>query len=141
MTAQKQLRCVYRSPSGRRCRENATIGWNRCQKHWDHYYVRAAADEIVSNRDRLDTAEGIHSVMARIIRGQAAGKIRSKDAASMMYSCQTMLSSLPRLAEERKKIFLAEEEDLWREKVLADSLHDKLNCAPDAPGDEGQEEK
>ena len=122
-----QPRCSYRSPSGRRCRDKSSIGSKVCWRH-GNYPAFAAAAEIVSNRDRLDTAEGILAVMARVIRGQAAGKIRSRDATAMMYSCQTMLSALPRLAEERKKFFMRDEVEMWREKALADSHHDKLNC-------------
>ena len=122
-----QSRCTYRSPSGRRYPDRASEGWKVCLRH-GNYPPFAAAAEIVSNRDRLDTAEGIHAVMARVIRGQAAGKIRSRDATSIMYSCQTMLSALPRLAEERRKIFMRDEVEMWREKALADSHHDKLNC-------------
>lgn len=142
MTAQKERRCLYRSPTGRRCRIEPLSGWQMCTKHSTSYYCScAAADEIVSNRDRLDTAEGIHAVMARVIRAQAAGKILARDATAMIYSCQAKLYTLPRLAAERKKVFLAEEEDVWREKVLADSHHDKLNCEESSEaGDEEENE-
>jgi len=108
-----------------------------CTKHSTSYiHSRAAADEIVSNRDRLDTAEGIHTVMDHIIRAQAAGKISTRDATGLMYSCQTKLYALPRLAAEREKIFLADEEDAWREKALTDAHHDKLNCEELGTADE-----
>ncbi len=137
----KQPRCRYRSPSGRRCRSQASIGGPVCLRHGDHNCAYPAAAEIVANRDRLDKAEGIHAVMARILRGQAAGKILARDATAMMYSCQTMLYSLPRLAEERKKIFVADEVDMWREKALADSHHDKLNTWVESPEVEEKKEK
>jgi hypothetical protein len=58
-----------------------------------------------------------------------------------MYSCQIKLYTLSRLAAERKKIFIAEEEDVWREKALAESHHDKLNCVDASPDDDDEEEK
>jgi hypothetical protein len=113
-----------------------------CSKHCDFGNARAAADEIVSNKDRLDTAEGIHSMMARVLRALAAGKIRSRDASTLLYGGQTMLFSLTHLHEERKKLFLAKDEDAWREKALADSYHDALNCEQSSEGeDDGDEEK
>ena len=135
----KQPRCTYRSPSGRRCRSQASIGWPVCLRHGDHNLAYPAAAEIVSNRDRLDTAEGIHAVMARIIRAQASGKILSRDATAMIYSCQAKLYALPRLAAEREKIFVAAEEEVWREKALADAHHDKLNCFVESSDDDEKE--
>jgi hypothetical protein len=96
----------------------------------------AAAEEIVSNRERLDTAEGIHAVMDRVIRAQAAGALTPRQGTALMYSCQIKLYTLSRLAAEREKIFLAKEEDVWREKALADAHHDKLNCVDSSPDDE-----
>ena len=122
------LRCRYISPLGRRCRSDALIGWQFCPLHGDRNPDNPVAAPIVPDGDRLDTAESVHAVMARILRGQACGKIRSRDATAMMYSCQTMLSALPRLAEERKKFFMRDEVEMGREKALADSPHDKLNC-------------
>lgn len=133
-------RCAYRSPTGRRCMNKADSGWNMCDKHCDFHSARAAAAEIVSNRDRLDTAEGIHSMMARVIRALAAGKIRSRDASIMLYGGQTMLLSLTHLREERKKLFLVEEDEVWRRKALADSFHDALNCE-DSPEEKEEEEE
>ncbi len=141
MTVQKQPRCRYRSPTGRRCRNLSSVGWNVCDKHGDFHRAGAAAEEIVSNRDRLDTAEGIHAVMARVIRAQAAGKILARDATAMIYSCQAKIYTLPRLAAEREKVFVAEEQDVWREKALADAHHDKLNCVDSSPYDEDDEEE
>ncbi|MBI3485200.1 MAG: hypothetical protein HY012_08630 [Acidobacteria bacterium] len=132
-------RCAYRSPTGRRCRNTVSVGWNMCSAHCDFGDARAAT-EIVSNRDRLDTAEGIHSMMARVIRALAAGKIRSREAGMLIYGGQSMLQSLTNLKEERKKLFIAKDEDAWREKALADSYHDALNCE-DSPGEREEEEE
>lgn len=136
----KQPRCAYRSPTGRRCRNNATSGWNMCRAHCDFRDAAAAADEIVSNRDRLDTAEGIHAMMARVTRALVARKILARDATAILYAGQTMLYALPRVLAEREKIFLAKEEDVWREKALADSHHDMLNC-DDSPEEESDQEE
>jgi hypothetical protein len=111
-----------------------------CSKHCDFGNARAAADEIVSNKDRLDTAEGIHSMMTRVLRALAAGKIRSRDASILLYGGQTMLFSLTHLREERKKLFLVEEGEAWRQKALADSYHDALNCE-DSPEEKEEEEE
>ncbi|HEV8383611.1 MAG TPA: hypothetical protein VGQ11_01980 [Candidatus Acidoferrales bacterium] len=140
MTIQQE-RCRYRSASGRRCRNEASIGWNVCNKHGDFRNAYAAAEEIVSNRDRLDTAEGLHAVMDHVIRAQAATKLSPREATALMYSCQIKLYTLSRLAAERKKIFIAEEEDVWREKALAEAHHDKLNCVDASPDDDDEEEK
>ncbi len=136
-----QPRCIYRTPSGRRCRSDALTGWQVCALHGDRNPAFPVAADLVSDGDRLDTAEGIHIVMARVLRGQATGRIRSRDATAMMYSCQTMLYALPRLADERKKVFVAEEEEAWREKALADSHHHKLHSVNAGPNDENQEAK
>ena len=119
------LRCRYISPLGRRCRAGALIGWQFCPLHGDRNPDNPSAAPIVPDGDRLDSAESIHAVMARILRGQATGKFHSKDATAMMYSCQTLLSSLPRLAEER-------------ERFLAGAHHDRLDCG-DAGPDEGKQ--
>ena len=129
-TTQDRPRCAYRSPTGRRCREKASLGWNMCSKHCDYHRAAAAADEIVSNRDRLDTAEGVHNMMTRAARALAAGQISPRRAAMFFYGGRAMQFSLRRLREEREKIFLADETDVWREKALADSHHDNLNCEP-----------
>ena len=121
-------RCRYISPLGRRCRADALIGWQFCQLHGDLTPDNPSAAPIVPDGDRLDTAESIHAVMARILRGQATGKFHAKDATAMMYSCQTLLYALPRLAEER-------------EKVLAGSHRDKLNCLDSGPDDGKQQAK
>ena len=121
-------RCAYRSPTGRRCRNKATMSWNMCHAHCDFSSTYARAAEIVSNRDRLDTAEGVHRMLARVARALAAGQIRSRDAATLIYAGQTMLQSLNHVHEERHRIFFASEEDAWRMKALADSYHDELNC-------------
>jgi hypothetical protein len=133
-------RCAYRSPSGRRCRNDAHYAWNMCHKHCDFAKAQAAADEIVSNKDRLDTAEGIHSMMARVLRALAAGKIRTRDASTLLYGGQTMLFSLTHLHEERKKLFLVEEDEAWRRKALADSYHDALNCEESSKEEDGEED-
>jgi hypothetical protein len=99
-----------------------------CDKHCDFSHARVAAAEIVSNRDRLDTAEGILAMMGRVTRALAAGKILARDATAMLYAGQTMLSALPRVLAEREKIFIAKEEEVWRNKVLAEAHHDILNC-------------
>ena len=139
MTTEIKDRCAYRSYSGRRCRNQAHYAFNMCPKHCDFKKAQEAADEIVSNRDRLDTAEGIHSMMARVIRALAAGKIRSREAGMLIYGGQSMLQSLTHLKEEREKLFLRDEDEAWRAKALADSFHDALNC-DDSPEDEGEEE-
>jgi len=133
-------RCAYRSPTARRCQSKAVPGWNMCHKHCDFDRAYGAAAEIVSNRDRLDTAEGVHSFLARIARALAAGKIHPREATGLTYVGQTLLLSLPRLLEERQKLFLADEEDAWRMKALADSYHDELVCE-DSPAEEEQEEE
>jgi hypothetical protein len=127
-SANSRARCAYRSRSGRRCRNNASLGWNMCDSHCDFHHARASAAEIVSNRDRLDTAEGILAMMGRITRALAAGKILARDATAMLYAGQTMLYALPRVLAEREKIFIAKEEEVWRNKVLAEAHHDILNC-------------
>ncbi len=137
----KQPRCCYRTPSGRRCRSDALTGWQVCALHGDRNPAFPIAADIVSDGDRLDTAEGIHTVMARVLRGQAARKIQPRDATAMMYSCQTMLYALSRLADERKRISVADEVDMWREKALADSHHDKLNTWVESPESDKETEK
>jgi hypothetical protein len=137
VTTQDRPRCAYRSPSGRRCRDKASIGWNMCIKHCDYHRARDAAAEIVSNRDRLDTAEGVHAMMARAARALAAGEISPRRAAMFFYGGRAMHHSLRRLREEREKVFLAEEKDVWHNKVLAEAHHDKINCVDDAPEDKG----
>ena len=99
-----------------------------CHKHCDFSQAYAAAAEIVSNRDRLDTAEGIHAMMVRTTRALASGKIASRSASILFYGGMMMLTSLKHLREERKKIFLHDEEEVWRQKALVDSFHDELNC-------------
>jgi hypothetical protein len=141
MSSEKKpdIRCAYRSPTGRRCRNTVSSGWNMCSAHCDFGKTYAAAAEIVSNRDRLDTAEGIHSMMARVICALAAGKIRPREASILLYGGQTMLLSLPHLRDERKHIFVRNEEEAWRTKALADSYHDALNCE-DSSEEEDEEE-
>jgi len=131
-------RCPYRSPTGRRCRNTVSTGWNMCNAHCDFGDARAAAAEFVSNRDRLDTAEGIHSMMARVLRALAAGKIRPREATTLLYGGQTMLLSLVHLLKERKLVFMRDEGEAWRTKALADSFHDELNCE-EAPEEEPEE--
>ena len=137
-TIEDRPRCAYRSPTGRRCREKAGLGWNMCDKHCDFYRAAIAADEIVSNRDRLDTAEGVHAMMARAARALAAGKISPRRAAMFFYGGRAMHFSLRRLREEREKIFLADETRVWREKALADSHHDNLNCEPPSESEDDE---
>ncbi len=134
------FRCAYRSPTGRRCRHRVSSDWNMCHQHCDFGNASARAAEIVSNRDRLDTAEGIHSMMARVIRALAAGKIRAREAGMLIYGGQSMLLSLTRLREEREKIFLAGEDEAWRRKALADSFHDELTCEDSSEKDDAGEE-
>ena len=131
-----QPRCLYRSPTGRRCRSNASIGWNVCGKHADYGRAYAAAQEIVSNRDRLDTAEGIHTMMTRVARALAAGEVSPRRASALFYGGRAMHFSLRRLTEEREGIFTADEDDVWRDKALADSHHDKLNCEASSENEE-----
>ncbi len=132
-------RWPYRSPSGRRCRNKVAGGWNMCRQHCDFGSAYAAAAEIVSNKDRLDPAEGIHSMMARAVRALAAGEIRSRDATTLIYGGRMLLLSLGRLHKERQKSFLVSEEDAWRSKALADSYHDGLLCE-DSPEEKEEEE-
>ncbi|MBI3664591.1 MAG: hypothetical protein HY234_16260 [Acidobacteria bacterium] len=139
-TTNDKRRCAYRSPTGRRCRNDAHYAWNMCSKHCDFQKAYAAAAEIVSNRDRLDTAEGIHAMLVRTARALAAGKISSRDATSLFYAGQMMLLSLPHLRAEREKLFLADEEDAWRRKALADSHHDKLVCERSSEENEEEQE-
>ncbi len=139
VTALKKNRCSYRSPSGRRCRNESSIGWEVCDKHGDFRRAYDAAEEIASNRDRLDTAEGIHLMMVRATRAVAAGQISPRRGATLIYSGRALQYSLRSVRAEREKIFLAEEEDVWREKALADAHHDKLNCVDAAPDDEEEE--
>ena len=141
MTTAIKDRCIYRSPTGRRCQNEAHYAWNMCSKHCDFSNARAAADEIVSNKDRLDTAEGIHSMMARVLRALAAGKIRSREAGMLIYGGQSMLQSLNLLNEERKKLFLRDEDEAWRAKALADSYHDELNCDDSSEEEDDDEEE
>lgn len=140
MTQSNEPRCPYRSPSGRRCRNKCTAGWNMCYKHCDFSRAYAAAAEIVSNRDRLDTAEGIHSMMVRTTLALAARKIPAREASTLFYGGVMMLTSLKQLREERGKVFLRDEDEAWRAKALADSFHDQLNCE-DSSEDEGDEEE
>ncbi|MCL5743739.1 MAG: hypothetical protein M1541_07405 [Acidobacteria bacterium] len=121
-------RCRYISPLGRRCRANANTGWLYCQLHGDRTPDNPSAAPVVPDGDRLDTAESIHAVMARILRGQATGKFQPKHATAMMYSCQTLLLALPRL-------------DAERERVLAGSPHGKLPGTEEDPLVERQEAK
>jgi hypothetical protein len=108
-----------------------------CASHLNHRSAYAAAKEIATNRDRLDTAEGVHTMLARVTRALAAGKIRPRDATALIYAGQTLLQSLNRIREERQKIFLADEDEAWRRKALADSYHDELHC--EETSDEEQE--
>lgn len=139
LSTQDRPRCAYRSPSGRRCREKASVASNICLKHGDYSRARVAAEEIVSNRDRLDTAEGVHAMMARAARALAAGEISPRRAAMFFYGGRAMHYSLRRLREEREKIFIADDQDTWRNKVLAEAHHDKLYCVDDGPQDKKAE--
>lgn len=96
-----------------------------------HTSAYAAAQEIVSNKDRLDTAEGVHALLARTTRALALGHLQPRCATAMAYMCQTLHGSVDRLRSERERVFARTEAEAHREKALLDSQHDNLVCDND----------
>ena len=82
-------RCAYRSPTGRRCRNRVSVGWNVCHAHGDFGSAYARAAEIVSNHDRMDTAEGVNAFLVRIARAVAAQEISPRQGTTLTYVAQT----------------------------------------------------
>ncbi len=134
-------RCIYISPRGFRCRNNRNDpSTSVCHHHMRHTSAYAAAREIVSNKDRLDTAEGIHALLARTTLALVFGKVQPRRATALAYMCQTMLAGVGRLQEERQRVFARSQEDAWREKALQDSQHDNLVCEKRALTSEFEDE-
>jgi len=122
-------RCIYTSPRGFRCRNKRNdSSTSVCYHHMRHTMAYAAAREIVSNKDRLDTAEGVHALLARTTLALADGKVQPRRATALTYMCQALLASVGQLRNERDRIFARSKEDAHREKALQDSQHDNLVC-------------
>ena len=136
-----QTRCAYVMPSGRRCRIAALHPGQLCILHNDLNPAFPIAPAMVPDGDPLDTVEGIHGVMARILRGQALGKIRAREANAMMYTCQTLLFALPRLVEERKQILVRDDAELWYQRTLARSQQEDPQFVAAAPHGESRQAK
>ena len=133
-------RCIYTSPSGFRCRNKHCGNSALCYQHRRDTPTYAAAHEIVSNQDRLDTAEGIHALLARTTLALVHGKVQPRRATAVAYMCQGMLATVRRLQEERQRVFARTEEEALREKALLDSQHDNLVCENDDLNSEFEDE-
>lgn len=113
-----EKRCWHTTIDGRRCRmERMETHPELCFYHWQQQEELAEAlknsMQIVSPRAKLSTARGINRVLGNILKAHAQGKIPARSAATMSYTCQLLLLSLPYLIKERA----AEAEKKEKEKL------------------------
>jgi len=105
-TLHDDKRCWHTTIDGRRCRmERMETHPELCFYHWQREEELADAlknsAQIVSPRAKLSTARGINRVLGNILKAHAQGKIPARSAATMAYTCQLLLLSLPYLIKER----------------------------------------
>jgi len=92
--------CLYRSPSGRHCRqlaENAGVGL--CSKHAaPHFSFRPNANflrRLTVDSDDFTTALGIHNSVSELYKLLAADVISSRRAAVLAYIANLLLRTIP----------------------------------------------
>jgi hypothetical protein len=112
-------RCAYLRSDGRRCRNRTQPGQQHCWFHQGSNYLIHGARTLVAYSGNLDTAEGIHNLLARTARALARGRIHPRRATAMAFLAQTMLKSLAFLRDEREEVFFADAEDALKERARA----------------------
>lgn len=105
-TPKDDLRCTHYYLDGRRCRmpriENHP---SLCFYHWQQEERLAesvkVSREIISPREKLVTAQSINRVLGRLLRALAQNRITTRQATTLAYIAQLMLTTLPHLEKER----------------------------------------
>jgi len=119
-----ERRCTHFTSKGRRCANPRLRDSLWCFSHSKHPGQLIARGETFKNRNRLDTAEGIHNFLAKTLRALADGEIAPGRASALAYVAQTMLASLARLREERIAVHTNQDWETIREAVLVDAAID-----------------
>jgi hypothetical protein len=122
-------RCRASTVRGRRCANEPLPDSPYCYYHCGHSLPDAAAAEIVSNSLRLDTVEGIHALLSRVMRQLTRGRIQPRKANAIFYAAQIMLASVERLREERERVFCADSDQALKHKALFEAQVDALETS------------
>jgi hypothetical protein len=99
-------RCIFFFADGRRCSmERLSDTEQLCryhfeQKHTDEKAVRSGRKLVGSKPGALETAIGINHTLENILRAVAERRIPAKDAATIAYICQLLLTSIPLMQKE-----------------------------------------
>ena len=109
LTPTDESRCTYTTRHGHRCRSQriAGEGHTLCYTHFfdadsKRYgpQLSNVTTEIIRPRERLDSPRAVNRVLTRILRLLAQGRIASRDASSLGYIGQLIVSTLPYLQRE-----------------------------------------
>ena len=125
-----QHRCTYTTRQGNRCRNRRLRDSTVCFFHNTRVPRALALGEILKNRDLLDTAEGIHHVLASTLRALAEGQIPIGRATAITYIAQTMLANLRRLQDDRRTIYIKEEDQARQDTATIDATIDDMLGQP-----------
>lgn len=95
-------RCIEKTSKGNRCRNPRYDTWNVCELHLPFKDGLKVGRIMLRNRIDLETAEGIHQLLAHTARRLAAGRIPERRATALAYLAQMMMTTLPRVHQERE---------------------------------------
>ena len=118
-------RCNFVTSKGNRCRLPLLGDAPNCAVHREDVPKCLAGVRQIANREMLDTAEGIHLVLANTLRALAKGRIPERRASVIGYLAQVMLASLDHLNEERRFILVKEEAEAIRDRMTCESMLDR----------------
>ena len=120
------LRCSYRTKTGRQCRCQRVHDSSFCGIHEKRVAAMHTELEFLISKESLDTAAGIHEALSKTLRALAAGAIAPSLAKSITYVCQTMLASVARAKEERANIRIKSESEALMNRAIYDTYLDKF---------------
>ena len=121
-----ELRCSYRTKSGRQCQCRRVHDSSFCAIHEKRVAAMSTEIEFLSSKESLDTAAGIHEALSKTLRALAAGAIAPALAKSITYVCQTMLASVARAKEEHANIRIKSEGEALTNRAIYNTYLEKF---------------
>lgn len=96
------LRCHRYSPRGYRCRRRVPEYQIFCEFHQQGGAPAVVPSAICNAPSRLDSAAAIHDLLEKVALAVAAGQLKPRQATTVAYVAQVMLTSLHRVEVEKQ---------------------------------------
>lgn len=126
-TLKDDIRCTFVREDGHRCRRGRIMGKERCYQHQYNAQTFENSLSFLKNRLYLDSAEGIHFLLARVTTALANGKLEPRRASAIGYLAQVMISSLNKMKDERERLKFRNEDEAGEDReTVREFLHDYL---------------